>query len=277
MTNHPPDSPESGSPEKDQWFDWDTGASPAAPAPELAPAPEPAPAAEPLPEAFEPSLQDPVLPPPAQATESQLEPQSAVVAAQRPYTLWIEGSFRPEDRDKLLDLISREGFGIREVDLEPQWESGRVLLPRISEYAAMRVAQVLRESSLTLRMDFSNSTQREPEPAPPIRTEIASEHPAEAIPVTSHELPQPGADPSQWETVDTLIATALLAEPEWRASQTDAFANLVESLKRELRHRAYIKKAHALVSFQSQVIKSPWQGETECRVQVSAIALKKRS
>lgn len=274
MSNQPPDNEQRDAGQKDQWFDWDTGGG--APASPAVSAPEPSLQPEIAPDAVAP-IEDPILPPPAQATESRLEPQSAVVAAQRPFTLWIEGAFRLEDRARLLDLVTREGFGIREVDLDPQWDSGRVMLPRISEYAAMRVAQVLRESSLTLRLDPADSPRREAQPVAPVRTEIASQHPAESIPVTPHPLPEPGTDPSGWETVDTLIATALLAEPEWRASQTDAYANLVESLKRELRHRAYIKKAHALVSFQSQVIKSPWQGETECRVQVSAIALKKRS
>jgi hypothetical protein len=52
---------------------------------------------------------------------------------------------------------------------------------------------------------------------------------------------------------------------------------LVESLKRELRYKAYIKKAHALVQFKAEVIPSPWHSENECRIQASALALKKKS
>src|SRR5437764_1503439 len=69
-----------------------------------------------------------------------------------PFSLMIEGTLRPEEREKLIDLISREKFGIREVDLEPQLESGRILIPRISEYAGVLLVQALRNTQARLRL-----------------------------------------------------------------------------------------------------------------------------
>jgi hypothetical protein len=261
---------------EDQWFDWDTESKP----PETAQAQtqayiqtqEPTPALEPRPEpTAQPEVTDY-----AAAAET---PPAVSASAERPFSVWIEGNFTSEDRQKIEELISNENFGIRVGDLELQWEEGTVLLPQISEYAAMRVAQVLRESSLQLRLIPSEFKVLD-SPEAPIKSSghsmaVSSEHPAENIPVTTQE--GLGHDPSteNWEAIDTILATGILKEPEWKATETDGYGRLVESLKRELRYRAHIKKAEALLRFQSQILPSSWRSDGECRVQVSALAVKR--
>lgn len=282
----------------EKWFDWDTDkpeASPAETQPEATSAPAPD---FPALDSAEPQLGQEGLhepgpvsePPPTAATSAAIEdsfalptesePAKAALAipAQRPFTLWIEGRFTDEDRDRILELLSRENFGIREVDLEPQWETGRVLVPQISEFAAMRVAQTLRESSLNLTLLPVSGAAPAVSHGVPIKPPASAStgHPADQIVVSALDLPHPQDQSGDWETVDTLVATGLLKEPEWKASQSDTYSRLVESLKRELRYRAHIKKADALVRFKAEVLASPFQTENECRVQVSALALRKR-
>jgi hypothetical protein len=265
----------------EKWFDWDTEKAPeSASEPSAAPAP-PTPATietELAPELSSAPAPEPVLPVP-EPSETPPPPVSTAppVAAERPFTLWIEGNFTDEDRSKLLELLEREKFGIREVDLEYQWDAGRVLLPQISEYAAMRVVQVLRESSLEVRLSQGQAPSPEEQAATPrFASESAfrapSHHPADSIPISSTDSLEGW---ERWEAIDTFLLTGLLKEPEWKAEQTDAFARLVEGLKRELRHRAHIKKAEALIRFKAEVLSSPWAHDAECRVQVSALAVKR--
>jgi hypothetical protein len=265
----------------EKWFEWDTEktaeettppeqntASTAPPSDaEAALSPSPSDWKEPQPETT------------VEATESspssgmELATPRAAIPAQRPFTLWIEGQFTAEDREKIQELLEREDFGIREVDLELQWETGRILLPQVSEYAAMRVAQTLRESALELSMQANMAAADGPsfQKAP----STPSRHPAETIPITSQESVETAQPSESWATIDTILVTGLLKEPEWKAEQTDAFAKLVESLKRELRYRAHIKRAEALIRFKAEVLTSPWPSASECRVQVSALAVRK--
>jgi hypothetical protein len=212
------------------------------------------------------------------ASESAPATAAASVPADRPFTLLIEGQITSEDRERLLELLSRENFGIREVDLEPQWDAGRLLLPQISEYAAMRVAQVLRESRLDLKLEPAGSQQallHSETSSPGSSSRTHPVHPAELIPVTPLDHLGPGHSSDDWEAIDTLLATGRLMEPEWKASQTDAYSRLVETLKRELRYRAHIRRAEALIRFRAEILSGPWQESQECRVQVSALAIKK--
>jgi len=198
-----------------------------------------------------------------------------VVNAVRPFHLWIEGQLRPNEKERLLDLLARENFGIREVELDLQLEAGKILLPRISEFAAVLVAQTLREASVTLTLNPSDSVGTAPTtsgaPVPLTVHDSTHSHPAEELPVTTEDQ-FPGRESAS--PIDLLVATGLIHEAEWRAENSDAFAKMVESLKRELRYKAHLKKADGLVKFQAQVLNSPFISERDCRIQVSALAVR---
>jgi hypothetical protein len=225
------------------------------------------------------------------ATEEQAEPRTAtalralnvrpeppsVADAVRPFHLWITGKLRNFEKERLTELLAREHFGIREVDLELQLEAGKILLPRISEYAAVLMAQALRGTSVELRLEPSElaGSMQEKEMGPPSSnpSRVTSEplHPADELPVTA-DTSLPGCE--KHEALDILIATGLIREPEWRAETSDAYSEMVESLKRELRFKAHLKKADALVKFEAKVLANPWISDSECRIQVSALAIR---
>jgi hypothetical protein len=225
------------------------------------------------------------------AAEEQAEPRTATALrslnvrpepptpadAVRPFHLWITGKLRNFEKERLTELLAREHFGIREVDLELQLEAGKILLPRISEYAAVLVAQALRGATIELRLEpseLAGSTQEQHAGSHSVSASgFSSEplHPADELPVTP-EASIPGRQ--HYEALDVLIATGLLREPEWRADTSDAYSEMVESLKRELRFKAHLKKADALVKFEAKILSNPWISDSECRIQVSALAIR---
>ncbi len=305
----------------EKWFDWDTSDSPEAEASAPAASPEASSdAANAAPESSsalpdlgdfqplesmptEPTAQQPAefavpvlsesLP---EANDEQREPRTttalqqlnvqapapAQVDAARPFHLWITGTLRNHEKERLVELLARENFGIREVDLEIQFDAGRILLPRISEYAVVLVAQCLRGAAVDLKMEPSECVTTEPsreglhsQLAPASRQSTNhSPHPAEDLPVTDQAR---FADRGDHEALDVLMATGMIQEPEWRAETSDAFSEMVESLKRELRFKAHLKGADGLVHYQAKVLNSPWITESECRIQVTATAVRFRS
>ena len=65
-----------------------------------------------------------------------------------PFHLKISGTFGPYERDKLLLFISECSIGLSSSDLDLQLQCGKVFLPRISEFAAVKLVQELRDSGL---------------------------------------------------------------------------------------------------------------------------------
>lgn len=188
------------------------------------------------------------------------------VPAAFPFSLLIDGELTPEEKEKLLDVLSRESMGIREVDLEPQFAANRVLIPRISEYAGIILVQALRGTRARMRLGPSDSIfsaqdaevtsdtfhpgMRLPEPEAPIARAFDSTHSAEKIAVTSDsKLPQF----SDFEVIDTILASAILNSNSVEAETSLEYTNAVESLKRELKYKAYRKGAAGIVHFKTEL------------------------
>ncbi|MCM2279243.1 MAG: hypothetical protein NDJ89_14300 [Oligoflexia bacterium] len=187
-------------------------------------------------------------------SEEEALPRPAVPAA-FPFSLLIEGKLGVYEKEKLLDLLARENMGIRDIDLEPQFEAGRILIPRISEFAGILLVQALRGTSARLRLAPSDEifatdeTRDASETAhPALATYSSSErlHPAERIPITpSPELP----GHAELELLDAITASASLRSETVEAERSDEYQELLESLQRELRYKAHRKGATAIVNF----------------------------
>lgn len=198
------------------------------------------------------------------------------VQAAYPFSLLITGPLSTEEKEKLLDLLSRENFGIREVDLEPQLASGKVLIPRISEYAGILLVQALRGSRAELKLAPSDSIFATPDtqssaedtlllgrpgstpapvthpplskahPAPATGSEIA--HPAESLPITPGEK-LPGLPEDHIVVIDTVSASATLKTTAVEAERSTEYLEILEALQRELKYKAYRKGARAVLNF----------------------------
>ena len=189
-------------------------------------------------------------------------PAKPNVPASFPFSVLITGKLLPEDKEKLLDLVTRENMGIREIDLEPQLEAGKVLIPRISEYAAVLLVQALRGIRAEIKVGPSDkvfATQDTRETAEPSnaftqedpKIEFISDldHPAEKIPITSEkEIPN-----SLCNLIDMVSASAALKAQAIEAESTAEYQQIVEALQREIKYKAFRKGANAIINFKIQL------------------------
>lgn len=198
-----------------------------------------------------------------QATANQsIASQSAVKPAQ-PFSLLIRGRLTEYEQAKLLDVLHRENFGIREADLEPQLESGQLLIPQISEYACILLIQALRGTSADMRFGpsdriFKSPSEEEKEEThesslpPHFASQLQAEssanpHPAELIPLLFDDhldsLPKP-------EILGTLVTTAGLTSTVVETQHSPEYIATLEALKKQLQYKAYRKGAHAVIQLQ---------------------------
>jgi hypothetical protein len=205
-------------------------------------------------------------PPPRAATSSPslaIRPIASTAApaveAAEPFTVLIQGKLPPADQEKLCDLLESKNFGITRKDLEPQLSGDRILIPRISEFAATLIIQALRTAPVLMRMGPSDQifatldTQTQPQdplyatPAPAMREHQKNLQLADDIPVVLGEVvPQQTVT----QAIDVLTASAGIRSVSLEVKRSPEYNDLIESLKRELRFQALRKGAHAITSFQ---------------------------
>jgi hypothetical protein len=207
----------------------------------------------------------------------------AAIPAAFPFSLLIEGPLTPREKEKLLDIIQRENLGIREIDLEPQFEAQKILLPRISEFAGVYIIQKLREVRAKIKFGPSDeifAAQGTTEDTQPLWTpnadakdkppqEPETEHPADAIPVTT-ERSLPGLEP--YFAIDTITASGTLQTFAVEAESTGEYQDLLTALQRELKYKARRRGAKGLIHFRIQL--NPLTSPSRYRLTVTGLAIK---
>jgi hypothetical protein len=193
------------------------------------------------------------------------------------WNLRIHGALTLDEREKLMETLNREKTDFRAVDLDPQFEAGSILLPRISEYVAACIAQALRGATVKLTLKHSDQGDAfDPMPEGVSFQQFQTDDPevlsAQAVLVTHlNSLPELGAV----ETLDVIQSTGILpssvaAEPDSRGYQ-----KLVARLKEELVRKARYKRAHGLIGFSVQLSQISMTYET--RVSAIATAVRRKN
>jgi hypothetical protein len=205
-----------------------------------------------------------------------LNAEDATASAQLPFTLRIEGKLSPQEAEKLLDVLSREKMDIREVDLEPQLEAGRVLIPRISEYAGVLLIQALRGIRAKIFFQPSDLDPNGPNASDSVAPSdfndsfktVDAAPSAESLPVTQgDDLPQLGV----FQVIDTLLVSGMLTTRSVEALNSNEFTILTESLMRELKFKAVRRGARGITHLSIQL--TPLTLPTDYRVTVSGTAV----
>ncbi len=188
----------------------------------------------------------------------------AAVPAEFPFHLRITGNLTPGERSRLGDLLEKHKYGIAITDLENQFEAGRILLPRLSEYAAVLVVQALRDAQVEFSLQTSEQgaaldrdiTGPDSDSAAPVDrltvsypdTVIEPVHPAEQIPVTNGDtLPGLGGI----EILDLLSSSAVVKTRDVTAESSDEYQEVLDSLKKELQYKAFRRGATGVIRFQA--------------------------
>jgi|GEM_PF-1802750 len=217
-------------------------------------------------------------------TEKVSSAAEQIVPASYPFSLLITGPLTAHEKEKLLDILSRENMGIREVDLEPQLISERVLIPRISEYAGVLLVQALRGTRAKLRLGPADSifmteeTREEYLPETEIKTGSVRDlsgnlsgdgsHPAERIRISA-DSSIPGIP--QIQLIDFVIASATLEAETVEAQSSPEYQAVLDALIRELKYKAYRKGAQAITQFALELISLSLPSQYRLTVSGSAV------
>jgi len=190
------------------------------------------------------------------------------VQAAFPFSLMILGKLTEQEKSKLIELLEREDMGIREVDLGPQLDGERILIPRISEFAGILLVQALRGTRAKILFGpsdtiFSTEQTRASEDElnygknkgsfgqikdSNIQNDAWDDpvHPAESLPITpDHKLPEI----LEYAVIDTVTASASLKTTVVEAEKSSQYQEIVEALQREIKYKAFRKGADAIISY----------------------------
>jgi hypothetical protein len=174
------------------------------------------------------------------------------------FSLRITGLVVPEEKQKILELIEKYQLEIAASDLELQWESGQILLPRISEYTAVLLVQSLRTCQARLEAGPCDSifstpeTRSEHSVAPTTQVAHAtnplqSQHAMNSLPMsTQSHFSEP------YQILEALSATAVISTHSVESNAPD-YEETLEGLKKKLRYLAFRKKADAVLNFKIQL------------------------
>lgn len=210
-----------------------------------------------------------------------LAPAAGPAVASTPYSVLIEGTLKVHEREALMQILVRENLGIREVELEPQFQAGRILIPRVSEYIGVVIVQALRNADVRMRLGPSDKiygTQSTDGDDPLIfhpanDTEILSTeeggHPADLIPLSA-DAEIKGL--SVLEALDTLHSSMNLKAIQLAQPQSPIFQDAMETLKRQLKFQAHHRGANGLLSFKYEL--HPLEGKTVYKLVVQAQAVR---
>jgi uncharacterized protein YbjQ (UPF0145 family) len=208
-----------------------------------------------------------------------LSPASESVNHEFPFSVLIEGKLAASDQEKLIDLIKEADLGIPTLDLETQFATGKVLLPRISEFTAVLIGQAIRDCGAQISIGPAEliypSTQSPQAPHPKKNARIQVEHlgdarhVAENLPiVTGSEWP---GHPS-YQAIDVISVSQTLRAQRVELSLSPEFDETVNALRRELRFRAYRKGAQAIVDYRFEL--AALGGASHYRLIVTGTAVK---
>jgi hypothetical protein len=179
-------------------------------------------------------------------------------------------------------------MGIREMDLEPQLQGNKILIPRISEFAAVMVVQAMRTTTARMRFGPSDqifsSTDAQSEvtlsntsvPTPeqihiPKTLNEEPTHPAEIIPLTM-ERHLPLLD--KYTIIDTITASAALESYAVEVDKSQEYQNLIDALQKEIRFKAFRRGAAGVISFRLQI--TPLTSPSRYRITAMGLAIKSR-
>ena len=193
-----------------------------------------------------------------------------------PFHLKINGNFGPFERDKLLLFTTENPIGLSSQDLDLQIQAGKVFLPRISEYAAVKLVQDLRDSGLTFQLHPSDQDAVESSNA---GTSSRSFH---------YENNQPSSKTSTLIDIPILNSNSKLDKPFQEIDEVSIvqfvktevlevenspmIQEVIERMTEALKQKARIKGGNALFSLQQEIL--PLRLPSQYQIQLKASVIK---
>jgi hypothetical protein len=193
-----------------------------------------------------------------------------------PFHLMISGQFGPFERDKLILFITENSIGIASRDLDLQLNAGRVLFPRISEFAAVRLIQELRDSGLVFLLKPSARDHDEPfEHSAALQFQFNAQDQAQLSVPQIPILPDHSTLLAQYVEIDSIQTHQFVKAEMIEVERSDLFQEVIERMTQSLKQKARVKGGDALYRLQQKI--SPLRLPSQYQISVTAVVLKKNS
>lgn len=194
------------------------------------------------------------------------------IEVQFPFHFYATGTFTFFERDKLLRFITENPIGITSAELDLQIDSGKVFLPRISEFAGIKLIQELRDSPLEFRLAPVESDSLDVKESPQNEHWVETDpHSSQSTPLVVSIIDAHHPDHLLFQALDTIQVSQYLKAEMVEVEQSEIFQEMVDRLIESLKAKAARKGAEAIskpvVQLQSLRLPSQYQ------VQVSASVL----
>lgn len=193
-----------------------------------------------------------------------------------PFHLLIQGDFDPYARDKLLLFINENPVGTSSSELDLQINGGRVLMPRISEFAGIKLIQDLRDSGLRFILKPSDQDPDEVIPnAPSLSVHYSDQTSAKKIQSSPPipVLPREMLDTKVYEVIDSLQMVQFLKAEILEVEKSELFQELLDRMTVAIKNKAKILGANAITSVQHKI--TPLRLPSQYQIELSATLLKK--
>ena len=179
-----------------------------------------------------------------------------------PFHLRIDGFLTEVERERLLEILNQENMGIREIELEPQMEAGKILLPRISEFAGIMIVQALRDSAAIFSL-FPSDRELEQQPhtlfvpsgeeSSWVYSSSGGNTQADHIPLIAGNGDKELEESEKWKALDAVSASFYLTTTQVETTHSTAYQDALDSVQRKLKYAAYAIGADAVVQFNLQL------------------------
>jgi hypothetical protein len=161
-----------------------------------------------------------------------------------PFHLKAQGAFGVFERDQLLRFITDFPMGITSQELDLQIQSGRIFLPRISEYAGIKLIQTLRDSGLQFDLFPADRELEDSRSFDPVTrfTDSNLSTQVRTLPV----LHDASSDRMHYELGESIVVAQFLKANTVEVEKSELFQAVLERLNLALHAKARIKGAHAI-------------------------------
>lgn len=172
-----------------------------------------------------------------------------------PFHLRINGAFGPFERDKLLLFITENPIGLSSSELDLQITSGRVFLPRISEYAAVKLVQDLRDSGLEFKLHPSDQdTDENTSSSASVTYSYEAMGSTATTGVSEIPILAQGSVQKPFQELDQVSIVQFVRTEVLEVESSPMIQEVIERMTEALKQKARLKGGNALFDLQKEIL-----------------------
>ena len=195
-----------------------------------------------------------------------------------PFHLKLSGVFGPYERDKLLLFITENPIGLSSSELDLQIQANKVFLPRISEYAAIKLVQELRDSGLSFQLQPSDQDGDE-------TTNTASalsfhyqngentSKPSALIEIPILNLNTMPTPLKAFEELDEVSIVQFVKTEVMEIENSPMIQEVIERMTEVLKQKARLKGGNALLNLKKEILHLRLPSQYQISLKASVIKL----